>query len=125
MNTNFGETLKPLFFMGVGALLTFIVNRYTRLDVEITNLFFDAKTQVFPLKDVAWLTAVFHDGLKYLSSALWLVLFLKMLSLIFSKKVFSGADLAKKKTVVFNYCYVLVASLLAATPAWGLCGSPC
>jgi membrane-associated PAP2 superfamily phosphatase len=106
--------VKPLLAMGLASFFILLINRYTDIDVQITNLFFDVQTHSFPLKDVPWLVAYFHDGLKYVSAAVWLLLLLKLLQTLFTRQASNLGDALDRNGLVFNYSYVLVASLLTA-----------
>lgn len=53
-------------------LVCFALNRYTNSDVALSNLFYDAETTRFPLKDNHSLTLLFHDGLRWLTVLIWL-----------------------------------------------------
>lgn len=73
----------------------------TGLDLFLSDLFYDANTQQFPLKNTPLFAVVLHSGLKYLSVWLWLGL------LVFT--------VVRRRTPGHGQrVYVLVTALLAA-----------
>ena len=57
-------------------LLIILVARYTTLDHTLTAFFHDPEAAEFPLRHSAFWNVFMHSGLKYLSLAIWLTLFL-------------------------------------------------
>lgn len=48
------------------------LNRYSNLDVALSNLFFNAELHQFPFKQNQWLTLILHDGMRWLAATVWL-----------------------------------------------------
>lgn len=83
-------------------LVCFALNRYTNSDVALSNLFYDAETSRFPLKDNHSLTLLFHDSLRWLTVLIWLgLLFVAILP---------KSDAAARREIL----KILAISLLAA-----------
>jgi membrane-associated PAP2 superfamily phosphatase len=58
----------------LSALLALCSNRWSDVDLTSVALFFDAATGTFPLRRQWLLSAVLHDGLKWLAVLVWVAL---------------------------------------------------
>ena len=78
------------------------LNRYTHWDTELSQIFFDTQSNSFPIKQNRLVTLIFHEGMRWLTAALWLGLLL--LALCPKSKGAARLEIA----------HLLVVSLLAA-----------
>lgn len=88
----------------LSALLALWSNRWSDADLTTVAYFFDAATGSFPLRRQWLLSAVLHDGLKWLAVLVWAALLAGWVVL----RVRGVADDLRRRLV-----FVLVASLLA------------
>lgn len=88
----------------LSALLALWSNRWSDADLTSVAYFFDAATGSFPLRRQWLLSAVLHDGLKWLAVLVWAALLAGWAAL----SVRGAADDLRRRLV-----FVLVASLLA------------
>ncbi|MDY0056494.1 MAG: phosphatase PAP2 family protein [Methyloversatilis sp.] len=88
----------------LSALLALWSNRWSDADLTSVAYFFDAATGSFPLRRQWLLSAVLHDGLKWLAVLVWAALLAGWAAL----RVRGAADDLRRRLV-----FVLVASLLA------------
>ena len=107
--------IQAIFFQWtLFILLGFIIlaiNRYSNIDWQISSLFFDTNTQVFPLKNSRRLDLIMHQGIKWACVMTWIGMLGLTVHLQFGKPR-NPAQAAN--TQIQKLVYVLASSILCA-----------